>query len=108
MDGTPAAFAILVGLAVRLAIPILVTALVVFVLRQLDARWQSEARIKPLKVEKPKCWKVQGCTPAKRKDCPGAKSPLPCWQVFRLPSGYLDEKCLGCKVFVEAPMPARA
>ena len=107
MNTSTAAFAILVGLIVRLGIPILVTALVVLALRRLDARWQAESNSIPLKVEKPRCWQTQGCTPSKRKACAGYKSPLPCWQVFRLSSGYLNERCLGCKVFVEAPLPAR-
>jgi hypothetical protein len=108
MNDTTAAFAVLAGLAVRLAVPILVTALAVLALRQLDARWRFEAHNQPLQVEKPKCWKIEGCSPSKRKDCAGFKSPLPCWQVFRLPSGYLNEKCLACPVFVKAPLPAQA
>ncbi len=108
MSDTTAALAVLAGLALRLAIPILVTVLGVLALRRLDARWRTEAEGHPLKVEKPRCWKIQGCTPANRRACAGYKSPLPCWQVFRLPSGYLDDKCLGCRVFVEAPLPAHA
>jgi hypothetical protein len=108
MSDATVAFAILVGLIVRLGVPVLVTVLAVVALRQLDARWQAEAKSMPLKVEKPRCWQAQGCAPSDRKACAGFKSPLPCWQVFRLPSGYLNEKCLGCKVFAEAPLPARA
>lgn len=107
MDSSTAALAILVGLIVRWGIPLLVTSLVVLALRRLDARWQAEADSSPLKVEKPRCWQTQGCSPTKRKACAGYKSPLPCWQVFRLPSGYLNEKCLGCRVFAQAPLPAR-
>lgn len=108
MLDTTVGFAVLAGLAVRLAIPILITAAAVVGLRQLDAHWQSEARTAGPEVHKPSCWKTQGCAPGKRKDCPGYRSPLPCWQAFRLQNGYLDERCLGCQVFAEAPLPARA
>jgi hypothetical protein len=107
MNDMTAVIAIVIGLIVRLGIPVLVTAFFVLALRRLDTRWQAEASSMPLKVEKPRCWQTQGCAPSKRKACAGFKSPLPCWQVFRLPSGYLNEKCLGCKVFAQAPLPAR-
>ena len=108
MNSTSAALAVLIGLTLRLAVPILITVLVVFALGRLDRHWRAEAENLPLKVEKPKCWKTQGCTPAQRKSCAGFLSPLPCWQVFRLPSGYLDEKCLGCPVLLQAPLPTHA
>ena len=108
MNSTSAALAVLLGLVLRLAVPILITVLVVFLLGRLDGHWRAEAENVPLMVEKPKCWKTQGCTAAQRKACAGFASPLPCWQVFRLPSGYLDEKCLGCPVLLQAPLPAHA
>ena len=97
--------AILVGLLVRLAIPIAITALLIIVLRKLDARWQVEAQ-KPVTIEKPECWKAKGCPPEQVANCKGATSPLPCWQAYRLPNGYLREECLSCKVFTDAPIPA--
>jgi hypothetical protein len=108
MNSTPAALAMLIGLAARLAVPILITTVVVFALGRLDRHWQAEAKNVPLQVEKPKCWKIQRCSPALQKACSGFASPLPCWQVFRQPSGYLDEKCLGCPVLLQAPLPAHA
>ncbi len=108
MNPHSAALAVVLGLMVRLAIPILATALVVAFLRRLDSRWQSEARYAPLKVEKPHCWKIRGCAPAEREVCPAPQSPVPCWQVFRLPNGYLREKCLTCDVLAKAPLPSHA
>jgi hypothetical protein len=108
MNELNALLAILVGFAARLAIPILVTALAVYFLRRLDTEWQTEAKHLPSKVQKPQCWKTKGCSPAQRKDCPGYKSKLPCWQARRLPNGYLREACLDCKVFLEAPTPVPA
>ena len=108
MNDSAAALAILTGLALRLAVPILITGLAVLTLSRLDRRWQIEAKAGPLKVKKTQCWKTQACLPAQRKDCPGYRSPLPCWQAFRLQNGYLNEKCLSCPVLIQAPLPAGA
>ena len=107
MNDSSAALAVLTGLAVRLLIPILITGFVVIALGRLDKRWQGEGSVNRLRVEKPECWKAQRCSPSSRKDCPAYKSSLPCWQVFRLNNGYLDEKCLMCPVLVKAPVPLR-
>lgn len=96
---------ILSGLLLRLAIPIGGTILVIFILRKLDARWQAEGEILPVSVERPECWKINGCTSEQIENCSASTSSLPCWQVFRLPNGYLNEECLSCKVFIEAPVP---
>ena len=102
--------AVLSGLLVRLAIPIFITVLAVSFLRKLDERWQKQAEIETpeAKVPKPECWKVRDCPPPARGACPGFLSPLPCWQVYRLPNGYLREECLTCEVFRAAPAPAQA
>jgi len=96
---------ILAGLFVRLAIPIAVTAVLIYGLRKLDARWQEEAQT-PILVEKPKCWETKGCSPEQIKHCIAGQSPLPCWQVYRLPNGYLRDECISCEVFRQAPIPA--
>jgi hypothetical protein len=103
MDNVFALFAILMGVILRLVIPILITVLAVFFLRKLDAHWQSEGESAPLPVKKPECWKINHCPPALRKGCPGYLSPLPCWQAKRLPNGYLQTECLDCKIFRLAP-----
>jgi len=99
--------ALLTGLFVRLAIPFLVTALVVLALRKLDARWQAEAE-KELRVlirENEPCWKEQGL-PMDEIKLRAAKSEQPCWQMHRLSNGYLREACLDCDVFISAPIPS--
>jgi hypothetical protein len=98
--------AILAGLLLRLAIPIAGTILLIYVLRNLDAHWQKEAELAPVHTEKVECWKIKGCSEEQRKHCSGALSPLPCWQVNRQANGYLQEKCISCEVFVNAPIPA--
>jgi hypothetical protein len=105
MDTLATFFYLSIGLLLRLAIPIAATLLVIYFLRRLDKRWQSEAELQTAKVEKPECWKVKGCPPEQAQDCKAAGSPLPCWQVKRLPNGYLNEDCLSCPVFIEAPVP---
>src|ERR1041385_1284952 len=87
---------IVAGFLLRLAIPIAGTILLVYSLRKLDAHWQAEAQVPqtPAQVE---CWKVKGCSPEQQQHCPANSSPLPCWQVFRQPDGYLREACISCR-----------
>lgn len=97
--------AVIAGFLLRLAIPIVLTALLIFFLRKLDARWQREAELPLPDMAKVECWKIKGCRPEQIAHCVGANSPLPCWQAFRLPNGYLREECLACEIFIEAPAP---
>jgi hypothetical protein len=105
MHDTSAALAVLIGLGLRIAIPVLMTVLAVFALARLDRHWQSEAGSDSPAIAKPECWKTQRCSSAKRRDCPGYTSALPCWQVFRRSNGYLNQRCLVCPVLVAAPAP---
>jgi len=98
-------FVILAGLFLRLAIPIAATGVMIYFLHKLDLRWQAEANT-PVAVEKPQCWKVKGCTPEQMNNCIAGQSSLPCWQVYRLPNGYLRNECLACEVFRKTPIPA--
>jgi hypothetical protein len=98
--------ALIAGLLIRLAIPLAITALLIFFLRKLDAYWQSQAQITEPVNQEVNCWEIKGCTPEQRKNCIATQSNLPCWQAKRLPNGYLHEECLSCEVFTEAPMPA--
>jgi len=96
---------VVAGLLLRLALPILGTGILVYFLRKLDAHWQEEAQLAPVSTQKVECWKIKGCSPEQRKNCLAAHSPLPCWQAYRLPNGYLREECIACKVFIDAPTP---
>jgi len=110
MDTLTHLFAVITGFALRLAIPIAITAIAIYFLRRLDTRWQAEAEEQLLLpvVEKPKCWEVNGCTPEMRATCVGYQSDQPCWQAFREENGYLKERCLGCDIFRKAPIPVNA
>ncbi len=106
MTDLSAVLTVLGIVAVRLAIPVLLTILIVQALRIVDARWQMEGEKVQPAVEKPACWEINNCPPELRKVCPGYTSPLPCWQARRMENGYLREECLGCKIFLKAPVPS--
>lgn len=97
----------IIGLLVRIAIPIGISAVAIYLLRRLDERWQRQANILPvLPVGEKPCWEMKNCSEAKRKDCPAARQPnLPCWQVFRSKDGLLREACLECAMFRQAKAP---
>ncbi len=106
MSDFTAALAVVIGVLLRLAIPVLLTIVIVQLLRIQDAHWQQEAEQAPALVEKPACWEIKNCPPDCFKDCAGYTSPLPCWQARRLTNGYLREECLSCKIFLKAPAPS--
>ena len=108
MESLQLLFAVLVGIAARLVIPIFVTVIAVYFLRRLDARWENEGHNPPVAIEKPACWEINGCAPEHSKTCVGRTSPLPCWQARRTANGYLREECLGCTIFMKAPLPVTA
>ena len=98
---------IILGLLLRIGIPAAVTALIFFLLRRLDKRWQKEAEAIPVINSQRPCWEIKGCTEEKRQNCPAfSQTGVPCWQVFRTKNGLLREDCLGCEVFRQAPVPA--
>lgn len=85
---------------IRLAIPFVVTALIVYWLHKLDSRWQAEAekeRDLLLKNEMP-CWIEQGLS-VEESRLRSSAAELPCWVAHRLPNGHLLEACSECEVF---------
>lgn len=99
--------ALLLGVSIRLLVPLALTALVVFWLHKLDERWQKEAEAERdllVKDETP-CWKEQGLSSDEIRTRMAA-SGKPCWQIHRLSNGYLREACLDCEVFLTAPVPS--
>jgi hypothetical protein len=108
MDTVIASLVVLSGLLLRFGIPIVITLLVVVALRKADARWQAEAaQLPPMAdVEAPHCWDIKNCPPELLQACPAPTSTISCWQIYRQRNGYLQEKCLTCLVFRQAPIPA--
>ena len=109
MDTLISIFAVITGFALRLAVPIAITAIAIYFLRRLDTRWQAEAEEQLLlpAVEKVKCWEIKGCTAEMRATCAGYQSKQQCWQAFREENGHLQERCLGCDIFRQSPVPAK-
>lgn len=101
---------IIIGILVRLAIPIAISILVFSLLRRLDSRWQKQANVLPvLPVGQKPCWEVKNCSDEKRKDCAAAQHPdIPCWHTFRSKEGILRDACLNCIVFSQTAAPVRA
>lgn len=106
MDWINSVLVVLAGLGLRLAIPIGITLLAVYILRKVDDRWQKDAAQFPFpaEVERPQCPDVNNCPAGTMKGRP--TSTEPCWQLHRQANGYLDEACLDCQVFHQAPIPA--
>jgi hypothetical protein len=98
----------ILGILLRIGIPVIITGVFLYLLRRLDQRWQKEARITPAVPRGKPCWDVKGCSKAQMKNCPAAAQPhVPCWQVFRGKDGVLKEACLDCAVFRQTPVPVR-
>ena len=109
MEGIEAILSIVIGFLVRFGFPILITILAVYVLRRLDNRWIAEAEEEGLikvAAKNPGCWNAKNCSAEKRAKCPAFKNQdVPCWQLFREEDGRMQENCLGCDVFIKAPVP---
>jgi hypothetical protein len=106
METLFALLAILAGILLRLAVPIAITALAVYLLRRLDEQWQQEAKVSTPTPPKPQCWDIKNCPEERRSNCAGYTSAQPCWQARRMKNGYLQEECLSCSIFLNAPLPA--
>jgi hypothetical protein len=106
------ALAFILGMVLRIGIPVGATALLVWLLHRLDARWQNQAEQEGIPTGQnlaadPGCWDIKNCSPEARRTCKAFAHPeTPCWQELRSGDGNLQEKCLKCRVFKEAPVPA--
>lgn len=107
---------IIIGLAIRIGIPVALTILAVLLLRRLDKGWQESAMPHRMKLVEagltPRntgCWDVMHCSEEKKATCRAyANQNLPCWQVFRNKDGEMLTKCVECKLFTQAPIPIKA
>ncbi len=93
----------------RFGIPILLTFLLAWGLKRLDAHWRAEAEakanqpaVRAIAASQIRCWEIRGCPPQHRQTCPAyAHSESPCWEVHRS-NGHLLERCRDCRVFGRA------
>jgi hypothetical protein len=107
-------YAILAGVLIRIAIPLLVLLGLALLLGRMDARWKRESQslrqgrdLTVISNGTAACWDVKGCSPEKIAACPVKNSDESCWQVFRQENGDFDPNCLNCDVFLTsvAPVP---
>lgn len=105
----------LMGILIRIGVPVLITIAAGWLLYRLDSRWQDEIRKeavaqgKNVMAANVGCWDVKGCSEESKKKCPAySHQEMPCWQNFRSNNGELKESCLGCEVLKHAPIPVRA
>lgn len=105
MEGS-SAVSVVLGLLLRLALPLALTLLAAYLLRRLDQRWQQQGlNNQPGTVEVLKCWVLNDCPPEQRERCAAyQQSSVPCWQVFRDEAGRLPQRCLSCRVFRQTPV----
>jgi hypothetical protein len=112
MDWLPTTYALILGILLRLALPIVATVLIVFLLKRLDEHWKKDSDVREDQVVKPGnvgCWDINNCPEENRAACKAYQNPqTPCWQVFRMDNGRLQERCIGCEVFRHAPVPITA
>jgi hypothetical protein len=109
MEWSSTTSAMILGILLRVAIPLIVTFLIVYFLKRLDERWKTQSDIEgsPLvKAGNEGCWEFNNCPEEERAVCKAFQNPdTPCWQVFRETNGRLQEQCIGCDVFRHAPVP---
>ena len=114
MENIAGILTFILGMVLRIGVPVGVTALLIWWFHRLDARWQGQAEEGETSpgqrlAANRGCWEINQCAPESRRLCRAYTNPeTPCWQVFRSGEGALQEKCLGCKVFREAPVPMPA
>lgn len=109
MEWLTTTFGVILLLLLRVAIPIAVTIAIISLLKWLDERWKKEAvdeGSQIVKVGNFGCWELNNCPAENREGCKAYNNPdQPCWQVFRNKNGRLQERCIGCDIFRQAPAP---
>lgn len=116
MDPLSPVIVFLLGVMLRIGLPLAATALIIWLLQGLDAHWQADAREARQRALAPAtatprvpCWVIKNCSPEQRAACPiYGHAEVLCWQYFRDEQGHLREACLVCQVFRTAPTPVPA
>lgn len=109
MDWLTGSLAIVLGILLRIAIPVAVTIILIVAFKRLDERWKEAAdndgRV-TVQAKNIGCWEINQCPKELRAKCKAfSNQDKPCWQVFRRENGLLQERCLGCDIFKHAPVP---
>jgi hypothetical protein len=102
------------GILLRIGIPLGLTFLLARFLRHLDAKWREEAsEVQPgeaimleLWLNHP-CWDELDCTKEQCENCAAYhQKEKPCWEVFRV-NGNLRSECQECEYRNELLLPVR-
>ena len=113
MTNYQAVMNVVLGLLLRLGIPVVLMIVLVLLMRRIDQKWKEEAERERVRLygsasaaRNTRCWDVKKCSEECKAKCTAyARQEVPCWQLFRDQNGVLRESCLGCNVFREAPIP---
>jgi hypothetical protein len=109
MEWLTTTFSVILLFLLRVLIPIAITIAFIGLLKWLDERWKKEADVEEsqvLKIGNAGCWEINNCPDEERAGCKAFQNPdQPCWQVFRDKNGRLQESCIGCDIFRQAPIP---
>jgi len=95
--------AVVIGFILRLGIPILITLLICWGLKRLDAHWQRQEaneRFQQMPVSQHTCWNIRNCPPEKKNSCTVYQSGFqtPCWEQCSQ-DGLMQPACLKCVVW---------
>ncbi len=111
METLTEAAVVVAGFLLRFGVPLVITALLAWLLRRLDSRWQAEAEAMEVthwvgsKEQRLACWEARNCALSERRQCPAYQQPeMPCWHSFRDGNGALKEECLACELFLGMPL----
>lgn len=114
MDEFKMTMFMVLGILLRIGIPLGLTFLLARFLRRLDARWRAEAsEVQPgeaimleLWLNNP-CWDELDCTEEQCENCAAYnQKEKPCWEVFRA-NGSLRSECQECGYRNEILLPIR-
>ena len=112
MDNILVTVYMILGILLRIGIPIGGTFLLAYLLRRLDARWREEAKQEQIAFPsmasvwlKNPCWTAIDCVEETRENCQAyLQTNAPCCEVFQV-NGNLNQKCQECSYMKEIPIP---
>jgi len=114
MDEFLVTMSMVLGVLLRIGIPIGLTFLLASYLRRLDAKWREEARqvqpgealLREMWLNNP-CWAETDCVGEQRENCAAYhQKEVPCWEVYQK-NGSLNRKCQECECHKELLLPSR-
>ena len=110
MDGVTIFGGVILGFLIRIGIPVVLTMLLAWILRKLDAQWRDDAiSYREEAITKAEqdiyytiwarnpCWENNDCSPETRLKCKAyQQNEKPCWEVYRTNGSY-SKNCESCE-----------